>query len=464
MFATTTYQERRERLKSLLGSGLALFLGNEESSRNYADNVYPFRQDSSFLYFFGLDVPGLAAVVDLDGKVEVIFGDDPSLDDIVWMGPQATLGQMAEQAGVTEVQPTAKLAAVLSEAQARRQPIHFLPPYRPENRNKLEAWLDLMPGGAGKAASEEMIKAVVTLRSIKSPEEVAEITRAADVTADMHLAAMKEARVGSSEAEVVAEIQRVATASGGCNSFPPIVSVHGEILHNPHHHNLLSDGDLLLCDAGAETALHYAADMTRTFPVAPTFTSRQREIYEVVLAALEAAVEALKPGVRFLDVHLLAARTITAGLQQIGLMRGDIDAAVSAGAHALFFPHGLGHMMGLDVHDMEDLGEDHVGYQDMQRSSQFGLKSLRLARELQPGFVLTVEPGVYFIPALIDRWQGEGLHTDFIDYDAVTIFCGLGGIRLEEDFLITTDGSRLLGKPAAKNVAEVEDIRLRAIG
>ena len=464
MFATTTYRERRERLKSLMGSGLALFLGNEESARNYADNIYPFRQDSSFLYFFGLDVPGLAAVVDLDSKVEVIFGDDPTLDDIVWMGPQATLGEMAERAGVTEVQPSARLTEVLAEARARRQPIHFLPPYRSENRQKLEVWLDLFAGSAGEVASVEMIEAVVALRSIKSPEEVAEINRAADVTADMQLAAMTAARTGSSEAKVVAEIQRVATASGGCSSFPPIVSVHGEILHNPHHHNLLNDGDLLLCDAGAETVLHYAADMTRTFPIAPTFTSQQREIYEVVLAAQEAAVEALEPGVRFLDVHLLAARTITASLQQIGLMRGDIDAAVAAGAHALFFPHGLGHMMGLDVHDMEDLGEDHVGYQDMQRSSQFGLKSLRLARELQPGFVLTVEPGVYFIPPLIDRWQGEGRHSDFIDYDAVASFRTLGGIRLEEDFLITTEGSRLLGKPAAKSVADVEDIRMRAVG
>jgi Xaa-Pro aminopeptidase len=279
----------------------------------------------------------------------------------------------------------------------------------------------------------------------------------------MHLAAMRAAQVGRTEAEVAAAVQRVVQAEDGYPSFPIILTVRGEILHNPRHENILQNGQLVLCDAGAQTRRCYAADMTRTFPVAATFSSRQRDIYGVVLRAQEAAIDALRPGVLFRDVHLLAARTIAEGLKDLGLMKGDVAAAVTQGAHALFFPHGLGHMMGLDVHDMEDLGEDYVGYEDFARSRQFGLKSLRLARTLKPGFVLTIEPGVYFIPALIDRWRSEGKFGDFIAYDAVEAFKDFSGVRIEEDYLITEGGSHLLGKPAPKSIEEIEAIRGGAV-
>ena len=477
MFATQIYAARRKRLASLMGQGqdqgqsqglgLVLLLGNDESPRNYAANFYPFRQDSSFLYFCGLDMPRLAMVLDLDSGEEMLFGDDVTLDDIVWMGPQPKPAEMAEQAGVATTFPLAKLAELLRQAHQKSRTIHFLPPYRHANMIALKELLGVDIGvGAGtppetaaSVPSLELIKAVVQLRSIKSAEEIGEIERAADITAVMHLAAMQAARAGLTEAEVAAAVRQVTQAAEGGTSFPIILSRHGEILHNQHHHGVFQDGDLVLCDAGAETGLHYAADMTRTFPIATTFNTRQRDVYQVVLAAEETASAAIAPGVPYLDVHLLAARTIAAGLGDLGIMKGDVEEAVVQGAHALFFPHGLGHMIGLDVHDMEDLGEDNVGYADTPRSSQFGLKYLRLARELQPGFVLTVEPGIYFIPALIDRWRSEGKFTEFIDYKAVQAYEDFGGIRIEEDFLVIEDGGRLLGKPAPKTIPEIEAVR-----
>jgi len=462
MYDKRVYSERRERLRKAMGTGLVLLLGNEESPVNYADNVYPFRQDSSFLYFFGLDLPGLAATMDLDSGEDILYGDDLTLDDIVWTGPQPTLAARGAEVGVTTCLPWNNLADQLAQTKAQGRAVHFLPPYRHLNKIKLQALLGTSLDRARDSASMELIKAVIGLRSIKSAEEIAEIEKAAHITADMHLAAMQMARTGMREAEVVAEIQKVARGTGGAISFPPIVSVHGEILHNPHSVGVLGRGDMLLCDAGAETEHHYAADMTRTFPVESRFTVRQREIYELVLTAQESAIEALKPGVPFLEVHLLAARAIATGLKDLGLMRGDVDEAIAAGAHALFFPHGLGHMMGLDVHDMEDLGEDYVGYENVPRSEQFGLKSLRLARKLQPGFVLTVEPGIYFIPTLIDRWRQEQKFNEYIAYSIVESYQDFGGIRIEEDFLITPEGSRLLGKPVPKTVADVEAVRATA--
>ncbi len=459
MFKASTYIQRRKRLKEQVKSGLILLLGNEESSMNYADNTFHYRQDSSFLYFFGLDYAGLAAVIDVDEGKEIIFGNELTIDDIVWMGTQPTLKEKSQSVGVEHTLPTANLAQTLSQAKAQGREIHFLPPYRPENKIKLFELLGYTPAEVANHASVELIKAVVAQRSIKSEEEVVEIEKAVDTSVDMHVAAIKMARAGMKEAEIAAEINRVAQAAGGEVSFPIILTINGQTLHNHYHGNTLKSGDIVLCDTGAETAMRYAGDLSSAFPVDPKFTPRQREVYQVVLDAYEAAVSALKPGVKNMDVHLTACKTIALGMKDLGLMKGNIDDAVREGAHAMFFPCGVGHMMGLDVHDMEDLGEVYVGYDGKPKSTVFGFKSLRLARQLETGFVVTIEPGVYFIPELIDRWKSENKFTQFINYEKLETYRNFGGMRNEEDFLITEEGSRRLGKPKPKTIEEIEALR-----
>ncbi|MCP5047250.1 MAG: aminopeptidase P family protein [bacterium] len=459
MFETVIYTARREELKKQLESGIILFLGNEESSMNYADNTYHFRQDSTFLYYFGLNFPGLAAVIDLDEGKETIFGNELTIEDIVWMGTQPTLKERSQRVGVSHTTTSAALPGLLAQAMRKGRKIHFLPPYRPENKIKLFTWLGYDIGQLGDLASVDLIKAVVAQRSIKSDLEIAEIEKAVNISVDMHVGAMKIAAPGMLESEIAAEVQRIAVAAGGNISFPIILTVNGQTLHNHYHGNTLKSGDLVLCDSGAETGLCYAGDLSSTFPVDPTFTPRQKEIYQIALASHEAAVSVLRPGIKNIDVHLTACRTLAEGLKGIGLMKGNIEDAVSEGAHAMFFPCGTGHMMGLDVHDMEDLGEKYVGYEGKTRSTQFGLKSLRLGRALEPGFVITIEPGIYFIPELIDKWRDEKKFMDFIDYDKLETYKGFGGLRNEEDFVITPDGYRLLGKPKPKTAAEVEALR-----
>lgn len=458
-FPARIYVERRRRLMSNGLSGLGLFLGNEESPMNYTDNPFGFRQDSTFLYYFGLDRPSLAAVVDFEAGTETVFGDDFTVDDIVWRGPQPTIAGQAAAAGVTRTASLARLAGLLAEARKAGRPIHFLPPYRAENAQKLRRLIGLDPARASGQASVELIRAVVEQRAVKGPEEIAELDQAVDISAKMHVAAMRMVRPGITEAEIAAEVRRVALASGGDISFPIIATIHGETLHNHFHGNRLKKGDLFLLDAGAESSGHYAGDLSSTMPVAEKFTPRQREIYDIALASHEAAARALRPGVNHLDIHLLACRTLVEGLKGIGLMKGDPNDAVLAGAHALFFPCGVGHMMGLDVHDMEDLGEVYVGYEGRPKFTQFGLKSLRLARPHKPGFVVTIEPGIYFIPQLIDLWKAEKKHDDFIVYDKVEKYRGFGGVRNEEDFLITEKGRRRLGRAKPKTADEVEALR-----
>ncbi|MCX6566312.1 MAG: Xaa-Pro aminopeptidase [Candidatus Aminicenantes bacterium] len=459
MFAPRIYMERRRRLLREVESGLALFLGNEESPMNYPDNTFSFRQDSSFLYYFGLDQPGLAGVVDFEEGTATVYGDDFTVDDIIWRGPQPTIGERSKAAGIDRTAPIARLAEVLKEARRTGRRVHFLPPYRADNAFKLKRWLGVDPDKAAGKASVELIRAVVEQRAVKGPEEIAEIDRAVDISTEMHVTAMRMVRPGIGEAEIAAEVHRIALAAGGDIAFPIIGSVHGETLHNHHHGNRLKKGNMFLLDAGAESPGHYAGDLSSTMPVDLKFTGRQREIYEIALAAHEAAAGALRPGVNNLEVHLLACRTIVLGLKDVGLMKGDPDEAVRAGAHALFFPCGVGHMMGLDIHDMEDLGEVYVGYEGRPKFTQFGLKSLRLARPHQPGFVVTIEPGIYFIPQLIDKWRAENIFTDFIVYDKVEKYRNFGGVRNEEDFLITPKGRRRLGKAKPKTVGEVEAVR-----
>ncbi len=462
MFAKEIYTARRRALMEQLKDegGLVLLMGNEEVGMNYAANPYPFRQDSTFLYFFGLDRPGLHALLDLEEGSATLFGTDFTLDDIVWMGPQPTLQELAERCGVAATAAPEHLAGRLAEARQQGRTVHFLPPYRAENKILLSEWLGLPIGGLREAASEALIRAVVSLRSHKSPEEVAEMERAVEITGQMHIAAMKAAREGQKEAELAGMVEGIAIAAGGRLSYPAILTVNGQTLHNHYHGNTLEKGRLVLGDFGAETALHYAGDITRTFPVDKKFTPLQRDLYQLVLQIENDAIASLRPGLPYKEVHLQAARQLARGLTDLGFMKGNPDDAVEAGAHALFFPHGLGHMIGLDVHDMEDLGEDFVGYSEtVRRSNQFGTAYLRLGRELEPGFVLTVEPGLYFIPELMDKWQGDGLHTDFIDYEKVQGLRDFGGIRIEDNVLITEDGHRVLGSPIPRTVEEVEALR-----
>jgi Xaa-Pro aminopeptidase len=459
MFSRQTYVDRRNALASRFESGLLLLPGNTESPMNYADNCFAFRQDSTFLYYFGLDQADLAAVIDIDAGTATVFGDELTIDYIVWMGDLPTIAARAGEAGVTDTRPLEDLADMMSGALAAGRDVHFLPPYRPDTCVLLAKLLGFSHREARERASTPFIQAVVDQRSIKTPEEIEEIERAVNTSVDMHEAAMRMARPGMMESAIAAEVTRIALAGGGRTSFPVIATIHGETLHNHDHSNVMSDGDLFLLDCGAETAMGYAGDLSSTFPVAPRFSERQRIMYDLQLAAQNTAVDALGPGVPYKDVHFAASRVIFEGLKDLGVFKGDTDEALAAGAHAMVLPCGTGHMMGLDVHDMENLGEVYVGWDGQPKSTQFGLKSLRLGRPLQPGFVVTVEPGVYFIPQLMDLWRSQNHCADFIDFDELDRWRDFGGVRNEEDYLITADGARRLGRHKPQTVEEVEALR-----
>ena len=460
MFSKETYVNRRNILKEKVGSGLILLMGNDETPMNYKDNTFRFRQDSSFLYYLGIDLHHLAAIIDVDANKTILFGDDLSVDYIVWMGAQPTMRELADKTGAEETQPYNNIATYLKGAQSKSQPIHFLSPYRTENMLKLEEWLGTPVKGLQEKVSKKLTHAVIAQRSIKSDEEIKEMEHAVAITKEMHVAAMKTAAPGRKEYDLAGVAQGIAVGCGGDLAYPIIMTVNGQTLHNHYHGNTLQSGQIVLGDFGAENGMHYAGDITRSFPVDKTFTQKQKEIYQIVLDAEVSAIESLKAGVQYKTTHLQAGKNMAEGLKSLGLMKGDMDAAVAAGAHALFFPHGLGHMIGLDVHDMEDLGEDLVGYREgLERSTQFGLRSLRLGKELEAGFVITVEPGLYFIPELIDQWQGENKFIEFLNYDKINAYRDFGGIRIEDNILITKDGHRILGPAIPKTIAEVEVVR-----
>ncbi len=459
MFELLTYVSRRNSLVNSLDKGIILLLGNGESPMNYAANTFHFRQDSTFLYFFGLDMPDLAGTIDVETGEQILFGNDAGIEDIIWVGPQTPLADRAARVGVSKSQPFNKLKDYLAKAIEHGRQIHFLPPYRAENKLLLQNLTGIEVARQKAYASVALIKAVVSIRSVKEAAEITEIEKACAIGYDMHLAAMKMARAGNREQAIAGTLEGIAVSGGGMLSFPVILSQNGETLHNHDHSQILTEGRMLLTDAGAETALHYACDFTRTTPVNGKFTAQQREIYEIVLAANNKATSMMQPGVTYLSVHLAAPEVIAEGLIRLGLMKGDPKAAVAEGAHALFFPHGLGHMMGLDVHDMEDLGQIYVGYDDEIRpSAQFGTAYLRLGRRLQEGFVVTNEPGIYFIPALIDQWKASGMHKDFIQYDRLEAYRSFGGIRLEDDILVTSSGSSILGKRVPIDPDEVASL------
>ncbi|WP_031530789.1 aminopeptidase P family protein [Dyadobacter crusticola] len=460
MFSKETYIQRRQQLKSKVGSGLILLLGNEESGMNYRDNVYPFRQDSTFLYYFGLDFASIHAVIDIDNDQEILFGNELTIDDIVWTGPKEPLTEKAAKAGIAQVKPLSAIAGYLKSAAERKQVIHFLPPYRGDHYLQLQDWLHISPAEAAQKASVTLIKAVVAMRSYKTDEEVAELEKAVNTSVDMHLEFMRSTRPGMTEKEVAGKLQSIAIGAGGDISYPIILTVNGEILHTHTRDLVMQEGQMGLCDAGAETAMRYCGDLTRTIPMGKQFTSLQKEMYQIVLNAQKSAIDACKPGILFKDVHKLAATKLLEGLKLLGVVKGDVEEAIANDVHTLFFQCGLGHMMGLDVHDMENLGEQYVGYtDDLVKGTAFGWKSLRLGRALEPGFVVTVEPGLYLIPTLIDRWKAENKLADFVDYNKLETLRDFTGIRIEDNILITEKGNRILGKHLPKEVAEVEALR-----
>lgn len=460
MFKKETYQARRNNLRAEVKSGILFFPGNTEAAFNYPANTYHFRQDSAFSYFFGLNQPDLAGIIDLDEDKEILFGNDVDMDDIIWMGPQPSMTDRAELVGIHETKPLSELGSFIKNALSKGRKVHFLPPYRGETK----IWISELTGTnisqLKQEASVELIRAVVKLRSVKSTEEIEIINKMVDVAGIMHTTAMKMAFPGIIEQEIAGTIEGIALAKAGPVSFPVILSINGQTLHNHYHGNTLTEGRMLVVDAGCESEEYLlASDITRTCPVGGKFNHRQKDIYEIVLNANMRAIEAIKPGITYREIHMLAATTVAEGLKAIGLMKGDVNEAVAEGAHAMFFPHGLGHMLGMDVHDLEGVGENYVGYDDeIKRSEQFGTAFLRLGRRLQPGFVLTVEPGIYFIPALIDQWKAEGKFRDFINYEIVESYKDFGGIRIEDDVLVTDKGARVLGKPIPKTVAEIETL------
>jgi len=459
MFKSEVYLRRRDELRKKMKKGLALFIGNVESPMNYPDNAYHFRQDSDFLYFFGLDLPGFTALMDFDSGKDTIFGNDFDMDDIIWMGPQPTVKELALKCGITATAPVSKIADIISDAISKKRRVHFLPPYRAETKMTLGSLLRENPCQMKTLASPELIKAVVEMRSIKEAIEIEEIEKAVAIAYEMHVTAMKMCKPGIREQEIFGTIEGIALAKGGGTAFPVILSINGQTLHNHEHGNILKKGRMMVTDAGAETNMHYSSDITRTTPVGGKFSTLQKDIYEIVLKANTGAINAARPGLSNRDVHLMACTIIAASLKEIGLMKGNTAEAVEQGAHALFMPHGLGHMMGLDVHDMEALGENNVGYNtETVRSNQFGTAFLRFALPYQPGHVLTVEPGCYFIPELIAKWKAEKKFTEFINYPATEKYMSVGGVRIEDNILITDKGHKLLGKAIPKTIKEIETV------
>jgi len=441
MFEKNIYIQRREGLKKSLKSGVVLLLGNGEAPMNYHGNDYHFRQDSSFIYYTGLNSPDLVYVLDIDQNKEYLLGDEYTLDDIIWVGNLPSLKDRAAEVGIENVIPSAKLSSLISE----NRNIHYLKPYRYRNILLLSELLNKKPDEIIEGFSLELTKAVIKMRLIKSVEELKELEEAGKTGYAMHIIAMKMCHPGVSEQEIVGVIEGLAISQGQGPAFPTILSMNGQTLHNHNHSGILESGRLMVCDAGAENYNLYASDFTRTIAVGGKYSQKQKDIHNIVLKALNESIAMAKPGISYKSVHFNAYKIMFEGLRDIGLMKGDTERALEAGAPALFMPHGLGHAMGLDVHDMENLGETYVGYDDeTKRDTRFGYRSLRFGKCLEPGHVLTVEPGIYFIPQLIEKWKTEKINTEFINFEKLEDYYSFGGIRLEDDIVITPDGCRLV--------------------
>ena len=459
LFSKSTYVERRNELKKLVGSGLIVLFGNNDSPANYPSNTYKFRQDSSFLYYFGLHRNGLVGVIDVDNDREYLVGDEIDIEDIVWYGSVTSVAEMAEMTGVARTAAMRELPAIVESAKAQGEEVHFLPPYRFDNQIQIMDLLGIHPSQQKAAASLKLIAAVVKMRTTKTEEEIAELERAAEIGYEMHTTAMRLCRPGITEQYIGGMVDGIANAYGCMVSFQTIATQHGEVMHGNPSPAKLEAGRLMLVDAGAETNENYCSDNTRTTPVSGVFTQKQKDIYNIVVECHDHVLEVAKPGVKWWDVHFAVCRIITERLQQLGLMKGDVEESLKAGAHAMFLPHGLGHSMGMDVHDMEGLGQVYVGFDNEVRpSAQFGTNALRFGRRLQKGFVVTDEPGIYFIPALIDDWKKNGTNAQFLNFDKIDEYRDFGGIRIEDDVLITDEGCRFIGsKRIPYHVEDVEE-------
>ena len=449
MFDTATYIRRRNELKKLVKEGIIILFGNNESPANFPNNgYYPFRQDSSFLYYFGLQRDGLVGIIDIDNDKDILVGNDIDIEDIVWYGSVESMTEMMQRCGAQETLPMKALKTICNEALSKHRKIHFLPPYRHDIKIQVFDLLGVHPIQQKEAASMELIKAVVKMRSAKEQQEIEELERAAVIGYKMHTTAMRLTKPGVTEKFVSGQVDGIAHSYGAMVSFPTIYTQHGEILHGAPSMNKLEDGRLVLCDAGGETLNNYCSDNTRTMPVNGKFTQRQLEIYSIVEACHDYTLELAKPGVKYADVHFAICRLMFDRLKELGLAKGNTEEAVRAGAHAMFLPHGLGHMMGMDVHDMENLDQINVGFDEETRPNleQFGTNCLRMGRRLEEGFVVTDEPGIYFIPALIDEWKAKKHCAEFLNCDKLETYKDFGGIRIEDDVLITKDGCRFIGK------------------
>ncbi|HLO44305.1 MAG TPA: aminopeptidase P family protein [Leadbetterella sp.] len=452
LFSAETYKNRRNNLKKVIGKGQILFLGNNEAPMNYTDNTFRFRQDSSFLYYFGINLPGLSALIDIDNDQEIIFGHEFSIDDIIWIGPHESLASLASKVGVEQtISPSEINKSILKNA------VHFLPQYRFDNQIFLSELLDQKVSELKPSLS--LIQAVIAQRSIKTAEEIIQMTEAVNITRQMHITAIKSTSVGKMEYEVVGKILETMHGHNAELSYPVIFSVNGQTLHNHHHGNKMNAGQLAINDSGCETEMGYAGDITRTIPVSGKFTQKQKDIYETVLEMEVSSIESLRPGLMYRDVHLSANKILLTNLKSLGLVNGNVEDMLTEGVCGLFMPHGLGHMIGLDVHDLEALGENYVGYRaGLERSTQLGLKSLRMAKELEAGHVITVEPGCYFIPELISKYKSEGKFKEFVNYSKLEEYLDFGGVRIEDNVLITESGYKILGDAIPKTVEDVEEI------
>ena len=446
MFSAKTYTSRRAELRTKIGSGLILLPGNQQAPNNYPNNAYYYRQDSTFLYYFGLNIPSLVGLLDADTGEEMLFGDDFTVEDIIWMGPQPTLHELGAQVGVAKTYPLAELEKQLRDAVRQGRRVHYLPPYRGETKLHLSELLGIVPARLHDCKSVDLMFAVAEMREVKSAEELEELERAFHIGYAMHTLAMKMCRPGVVEREIAGAIEGVTKSMGSGVSFPSIVSQHGETLHNVCADGVLEAGRLLLVDAGGETVGNYCSDHTRTYPVSGRFTPRQREIYEIVLAAHDRVAETVKPGMMYTDIHRTAYLTLAEGLKAAGLVKGSAEDAVAAGAMTLFMPHGLGHGIGMDVHDCEAMGERSFDFSAIAgRAAESATCIHRATWRVRPGTVMSDEPGIYFIPALIDKCRAEGLYAGIVDYEALDAYRDFGGIRIEDDLLVTDSGCRFIG-------------------
>lgn len=469
MFESKVYQRRRSALiqsmRSKGQSGIMIFVGNNDViSQGWNASVYDFRQDSAWIYYFGVDQPSWAGIIDIDSGDVKAYANDVDIDDIVWMGPQISVKEMASWAGVDATAPFSVWFDDVKKAMAKGRRVHFLPTLRDYNALQLMAatgytfaQVKSKGTGDGPHASVEFIQSVIDMRLVKEDCEVEELDKAGEIGYQMHVLARNSIALGAYEDEIAKNMEYFSKANGWGLSFEIILSQHGETLHNRAYHRAIEPGKLLVVDAGIESNTHYTSDHTRTYPTSGVFSTKQKDIYQIVLDCHEFAFSQIKPGISYRDIHKATVRLMLSKLKDLGLVHGDLDEMAAKGIGGLFMPHGLGHNMGIDVHDMEEYGEDLVGYDpDQTRAKQLGLGNLRMARLLRPGHVITDEPGIYFIPALIEKFKKEGLGYDFVNYQALEGYYDFGGIRIEDDVLVTADGARRIGYHRLP--ATVEDI------